>query len=67
MNINCVKIGGRSFNTINKNFLIRFNNTREISPSVIQVIIVLLTTSAIIVSAEGVHFKGQLSLVLSDF
>ena len=67
MNVNWVNIGGRSLNTINMNLLIRFNNTREISPSVTQVLSILLATSAIITSVEGANFKGHISLMLSDF
>ena len=58
MDVNCVIIGGRSLNITNINLLIRFNNTREISPSVTQVLSILLTTSAIIASVEGANFKG---------
>ena len=65
MNVNCVNIEGKSLNTTNMRLLIRFNNTKEISPSVTQVLSILLTTSAIIASVEGVNFK--LSLMLRDF
>ena len=58
MNVNCVNIGGRSLNTTNMNILIRFNDTREISPSVTQVLSILLTKSAIIAIVEGANFKG---------
>ena len=58
MNVNCVNIEGKSLNTTNMNVLIRLNNTREISPSVTQVLSIFLTTSAIIASVEGAYFKG---------
>ena len=61
MNVNCVNIGGRSFNITNMNLLIRFNKAREIFPSVTQVLSILLTMSAIIVSVERVNFKGCVS------
>ena len=57
MNVNCVNIEGKSLNTTNMNVLIRLNNTREISPSVTQVLSIFLTTSAIIASVEGADFK----------
>ena len=45
MNVNCVNIGGSMVETGgNKNLLIRFNKTREIFPSVAQVLSILLTT-----------------------
>ena len=52
MNVNYVNIGGRSLNITNINLLIKFNNTREISPSVTEVLSILLTTSAISASVE---------------
>ena len=61
MDVNCVIIGGRSLNITNINLLIRFNNTREISPSVTQVLSILLTTSAITASVERVNFKGRVA------
>ena len=61
MNVNCVNIGGRSLNTTNMNLLIRFNNTREISPSVTQVLSILLTISAISASVERANFKGRVA------
>ena len=61
MNVNCVNIEGRSLNTTNMNLLIRFNNTREISPSVTQVLSILLTISAISASVERANFKGRVA------
>ena len=66
MNANCVNIGGRRLNITNMNLLIRFNNTREKSPSVTQVLSILLTTSAISAGVERANFKGCVAL-LSDF
>ena len=57
MNVNCVKIGGRSLNITNMNLLIRFNKTREIFPSVTRVLNILLTISAISASVERANFK----------
>ena len=59
MNVNCVNIGGRSLNITNMNLLIRFNKTREIFPSVTQVLSILLTTSAISASVERTNFKRR--------
>ena len=61
MNVNCVNIGRRSLNITNINLLIRFNKTREIFPSVIRVLSVLLTTSAISASVEKANFKGRVA------
>ena len=61
MNVNCVNIGGRSLNIANMNLLIRFNKTREIFPSVTQVLSILLTTSAISASVERANFKGRVA------
>ena len=61
MNVNCVNIGGRSLNITNINFLIRFNKTREIFPSVTRVLSILLTTSAISASVERANFKGRVA------
>ena len=59
MNVNCVNIGGRSLNITNMNLLIRFNKTREIFPSVIRVLSILLTTSAISASVERENLKRR--------
>ena len=56
---NCVNIGGRSLNITNMNLLIRFDKTREIFPSVIRVLRILLTASAISASAERENLKGR--------
>ena len=56
MNVNCVNIWGRSLNITNMNLLFRFNKTREIFPSVTQVLGILLTISANSASVE----KGEL-------
>ena len=61
MNVNCVIIGGRSLNITNINLLIRFNNTREISPSVTQILSILLATSAMRASVERANFKGRVA------
>ena len=61
MNTNYVNIGGRSLNITNMNTLNRFNKTREIFPSVTQVLSVLLTTSAISASVVGASFKGRVA------
>ena len=58
MNVNCVNIGGRSFNITNMNLLIRFNKTRDIFPSVTRVLSILLTTSTISASVKRANFKG---------
>ena len=59
MNVNCVNIGGRSLSITNMNLLIRYNKTREIFPSVIRVLSILLTTSAISASVERANFKER--------
>ena len=43
------------------NLLIRFNKTREIFPSVSQVLSILLTASAISASVERANFKGRVA------
>ena len=60
MNVNYVNIGGRSLNITNMNTLNRFNKTREIFPSVTQVLSLLLT-SAISASVVGASFKGRVA------
>ena len=54
--VNSVQIRGRSLNITNMNLLFRFNKTREIFPSVTQVLGILLTISANSASVE----KGEL-------
>ena len=65
MNVNCVNIGRRSLNITNINLLVTFNKTREIFPSVIRVLSVLLTTSAISASVEKANFKGRVAYCLA--
>ena len=57
MNVNCVNIGGRGLNITNMNLLIRFSKTREIFPSVTQVLDILLTISAISATVERANFR----------
>ena len=61
MNVNCVNIGGRSLNITNMNLLFRFNKTREIFPSVTQVLGILLTISANSASVEKANFRGHVA------
>ena len=61
MNVNCVNIERRSSNIANINLLIRFKNTREMFPSVTQVLSILLTASAISASVERANFKGRVA------
>ena len=61
MNVNCVNIGGRSFNITNMNLLIRFNKTLEIFPSVTRVLAILLTISAISASVERANFRVRVA------
>ena len=53
-------------NITNINLLIIFNKTREIFPSGIQVLSILLTTTATTASVERVNSKESYSLVVSD-
>ena len=59
MNVNCGNIGSgeESLNIANINLLNRFNKTREIFPSVTQVVSILLITAATSASAERVNLK----------
>ena len=57
MSVNCVNIAGRSLNVTNMDLLIRFNKTIKVFPSVIQVLCILLPTSAISESVERGNFK----------
>ena len=54
MTVNCVNIGREEepLNIANINLLFRFNKTREIYPSVIRVLSILLTTAATSVSGR---------------
>ena len=61
MNVDSVNIGGRSLKITDMNLLIRFNKTREIFPSIIRVLSILLTTSAISASVERENFKGHVA------
>ena len=59
MNVNCVKIERveESLNITNIRLLIRFNKTREIFPSITQVLSIFLTTAATSASVERVNSK----------
>ena len=48
---------------ININLLVRFNNTREIFPSVTRVLGIFLTTAATSASAERVNSKKRVPKV----
>ena len=50
-------------NITNINLLIRFNKTREIFPSVTQVLSILLTTAAISAIVEKVNSKERVPKV----
>ena len=59
MTVKCVNIGREeeeSLNIANINILIRFNKTREIFPSVTQVLSILLTTADTSASVEKSEF-----------
>ena len=66
MNVNWVNIKREeeSLNITNINFLIRFNKTREIFPSVTRVLSILLTTAATSASVERVNSKRVNTLLL---
>ena len=66
MNVNWVNIKREeeSLNITNINFLIRFNKTREIFPSVTRVLNILLTKAATRASVEGVNSKRVNILLL---
>ena len=61
MNFNCGNIGReeKSFNITNINLLNWCNKTREIFPSVIRVLSILLTTAANSASVERVNSKER--------
>ena len=61
MNVNCRNIGREEYylNITNINLLNRFNKTREIFPSVTQVLNVFLTTAATSASVERVNSKER--------
>ena len=59
MTVKCVNIGSEeeeSLNIANINILVRFNKTREIYPSVTQVLSILLTTADTSASVEKSEF-----------
>ena len=61
MNVNCVNIEREeeAVNITNINLLVRFNKTREIFPSVTQVLNIFLTTTATSASVERVNSKER--------
>ena len=62
MNVNCGNIGREEESLNITNILNGFNKTREIFPSVTQVLSILLTTAAATTeSVEKAHFKGWVS------
>ena len=61
MNVNCVNIVEMSLNITNMNFLIRFNKTRKIFPSVARLLSILLTISAISATVERENFKERVA------
>ena len=65
MNFNCVNIETEeeSLNITNINLLIRFNKTREIFPSVTQVLSIFLTAAATSASVERVISKERVPKV----
>ena len=65
MNVNCVNIEREeeSLNITNINLLVRFNKTREIFPSVTQVLSIFLTTAATSASVERVNSKERVPKV----
>ena len=65
MIVNCVDIGREeeSLNIANINLLIRFNKKREVFPSVIRVLTILLITAATSASVKRVNSKERVSKV----
>ena len=61
MNVNCKNIEGedKSLNITNINLLNRFNKTRELFPSIIRVLSILLTAAANSAIAERVNSKDR--------
>ena len=61
MNVNCanIKREEESLNITNINLLVRFNKTREIFPSVTQVLSIFLTTAATSTSVKRVNSKER--------
>ena len=66
MNVNSVNIEREeeSLNIANINLLVRFNKTREIFPSVTQVLSILPTSAATSASVERVNSKEHVPNVL---
>ena len=65
MNVNCVNIEREeeSLNITNINLLVRFNKTREIFPSVTQVLSIFLTTAATSANVERASSKEHVPKV----
>ena len=65
MNVNCanIKREEESLNITNINLLVRFNKTREIFPSVTQVLSIFLTTAATSASVKRVNSKEHVPKV----
>ena len=65
MTVNYVNIGREeeSSNNANINLLVRFNKTREIFPSVTQVLRILLTTAVTSASVERVNSEERVPKV----
>ena len=59
MNVNCGNIGREEESLNITNILNGFNKTREIFPSVTQVLSILLTTAATSASVERVNSKER--------
>ena len=61
MNVNCanIKREEESLNITNINLLVRFNKTREIFPSVTQVLSIFLTAAATSTSVKRVNSKER--------
>ena len=66
MNVNCVNIEKEeeSLNITNVNLLVTFNKTREIFPTVNQVLNTLPTTAVTSASVERVNSKERVPKVL---
>ena len=56
-----MNIAGRNLNITDMNLLIRFNETKEILPSVTRVLRIFLTTTVISASVEKTKFKGRVA------
>ena len=64
MNVNCGNIGREEESLNITNILNGFNKTREIFPSVTQVLSILPTSAATSASVERVNFKEHVPNVL---